>query len=477
MATYTKRSYQSWRVSVATQTTLTKAFDAPTEARAYAQQLIDLGHKEVQTKAHQSTGWQVRIRSQLAPQLTKTFPTKAAAQVWAQAREGEIVKRQFVDYREADRVTLGDLLRRYDEECLAARPPHDPDRSRIRKLCRHPITLIRMSAIQPADFAEFRGQRLRGGFVEPKSAGAIAVVWPAIKGSSVKRELDLMSSVISHARREWKVHIASNPAAAQNTSRPDKAPGDERNRRLAAVYQAGESGDLSAVPGSACRAPRTTTASASSELDPETTQLLRMPQSEQQALLRASRYPHWFRPRKKSVTDKTVQARATKKGQSVCKARLRPTGGLWAIISFAIETAMRRGEMVQLRWSHVHLEHGNGFLELPWTITKNKKARIVPLSLRARRILQTRARTSEFVFATNQNTIKLGFKRALARVQVQDLRLHDLRHEATSRIFEKTTLRTSEVGHITGHTDPRMLQRYYNMRPEEFVDRFAKSFK
>lgn len=66
MATYTKRSYQSWRVSVATLSTLTKAFDALAEVRAYAQQLIDLGHKEVQAKAHPSTGWQVRIRSQLA---------------------------------------------------------------------------------------------------------------------------------------------------------------------------------------------------------------------------------------------------------------------------------------------------------------------------------------------------------------------------------------------------------------------------
>lgn len=477
MATYTKRTYQSWRVSIATQSELTKAFDTPAEARAYAQQLVDLGHQAVQTKAHQSTGWQVRIRSQLAPQLTKTFSTKAAAQAWAQAREGEIVKRQFVDYREADRVTLGDLLRRYDAERLAGRPVHVPDRARIRKLCRHPITLIRMSAIQPADFAEFRVQRLRGGFVEPKTAGKAAVVWPAIKGTSVKRELDLMSSVISHARSEWKVHIAINPAAAQNTSRPEKAPGDERNRRLADVYRVGTGDHLPVTAGTTLRAPRNSTVSAACELDPETTQLLLMPQSEQQALLRASRYPEWFRPRKKNVTQKTVQVRASKRGRPVRKARLRPTGGLWAIISFAIETAMRRGEMVQLRWSHVHLEHGNGYLELPWTITKNKKARIVPLSLRAKRILLTREKRCEFVFATNQNTIKMGFRRAMERVQVQDLRLHDLRHEATSRIFEKTTLRTEEVGHITGHTDPRMLQRYYNMRPEEFVDRFAKSFK
>jgi hypothetical protein len=64
--------------------------------------LSDIGRQAVQTKPHQSTGWQVHLCSQLAPQLTKTFPAKEAAQAWAQAREGEIVKRQFVDYREAD---------------------------------------------------------------------------------------------------------------------------------------------------------------------------------------------------------------------------------------------------------------------------------------------------------------------------------------------------------------------------------------
>lgn len=218
-------------------------------------------------------------------------------------------------------------------------------------------------------------------------------------------------------------------------------------------------------------------ADADFELEPETAELLRLPQSEQQAILRASRYPAWFRPRKKTVTHNTLRARAKKSAKPRVKARLRQGGGVWAIFSFAIETAMRRGEMVQLKWSYVHLDHGDGYLLLPGHTTKNRKSRIVPLTKRAQRILLSRPKDSEFVFATNANTIKMAFRRAKERVMVTDLRLHDLRHEATSRIFERTTLRTEEVGHITGHTDPRMLQRYYNMRPEEFVDRFARSHK
>ena len=55
------------------------------------------------------------------------------------------------------------------------------------------------------------------------------------------------------------------------------------------------------------------------------------------------------------------------------------------------------------------------------------------------------------------------------------LREHDLRHESTSRLFEQTTLRAVEIGHMTGHSDPRMLQRYNNLRPREFVEMFKQA--
>lgn len=173
------------------------------------------------------------------------------------------------------------------------------------------------------------------------------------------------------------------------------------------------------------------------EHDPETAEIMAVPQSEQQALFRACRYPHWFTQRKRNVTVATLKARAKRPATSVLiKARLQPGRRIWAIASFAIDTAMRCGEMVKLRWSHVHLS--KGYLDLPGSITKNGKPRFVPLALRARRILATQPRTSEFVFATNVNAVKLAFRRALERARCDDLRLHDLRHEATSRLFEQT---------------------------------------
>ena len=476
MASFSKRVYQTWRVIVQGRLDLKKTFEEQPQAQAYAAQLKESGVEGVQVKPFQSSGWQARIRSKLAPALNKTFATKAMAQEWAQAREGEIVKRQFVDYREAERYTLGGLLQRFDTECLAKRDKNHPDRARIRKICRHTIARIPMSTIQPGDFADYRNQRLKGGYIET-GANADSTPWAPVKGTSVKRELDLMSGIISHARSEWKIYLAMNPATATNTSRPEKQAGDERDRRLADLHQQGDAEKLKASAESANRSVRQRK-DVEYEHDPEITDLLTMPQTEQQALLRACRYPDWFRPRKKTVTPATVLARSKKKqAQRPVKARLRKTGNFWAVVSFAIETAMRRGEMCKLQWQHVHLGHGDGYLELPGTITKNKKSRIVTLSHRAMRILLTRKKVSEFVFDTNENTIKLAFKRAKERVQVADLRLHDLRHEATSRLFEETTLRAEEIGHITGHTDPRMLQRYYNLRPKEFVNRVAASRK
>lgn len=475
MATIKQRTYKSWRVSVPDHPELGKAHQSKPAADDHVATLKALGHA-VHVKAHTSVSYCVRIRSDLAPHLNKTFPTKVMAQEWAKEKEGEIVKRQFVDYREADRHTLGDLLQRFDSERLAHLDRNDPDRARIGKLCRHPLTLIRMSTIQPADFAKFRDMRLAGGFVEPKKVNGNTVEWAPIKGTSVSRELDLMSSVITVARKEWKIHIPRNPASAQFVQRPDKVEGDERDRRLATNYLLGDKSKPMASSVSVRK--KRMKKDVDYELDPFMDELLKMDQTEQQALLRAARYPEWHRPQKQNVTVNTVLARArTKARKPLIKARHRQTGGLWAVISFAIETAMRRGEMVKLEWSHVHFGHENGHLDLPGRITKNKKPRIVPLSLRACRILKSRSKVSNFVFNTTQNTLKMGFRRARERVSSDDLRMHDLRHEATSRFFEQTTLRTEEVGSITGHTDPRMLARYYNKRPEEFVTRVANSWK
>lgn len=105
------------------------------------------GYRDAKIKRFSSLGWQARVRRKGFPDMNKTFPRRDMAEQWAAEKEGEIVKRQFVDYREADRHTLGDLLLRCDQTRLVGKPKDDPDRVRANKLSSAPIACIKMSLL------------------------------------------------------------------------------------------------------------------------------------------------------------------------------------------------------------------------------------------------------------------------------------------------------------------------------------------
>lgn len=141
---------------------------------------------------------------------------------------------------------------------------------------------------------------------------------------------------------------------------------------------------------------------------------------------------------------------------------------LKAIVLLAIETAMRRGEIIKLRWENVDLKRQIALLP----DTKNDEARTVPLSLRAVKVLQALPRNiSGRVFSTSETAVTEGFQRAAKRAEIDDLRFHDLRHEATSRLAEK--LQMHELGKVTGHKSPRMLMRYYHPRAEDLAKKLG----
>jgi integrase len=122
------------------------------------------------------------------------------------------------------------------------------------------------------------------------------------------------------------------------------------------------------------------------------------------------------------------------------------------IILIALETGMRRGEILSLEWKNINEERQS--LLLPHT--KNGHSRIIPLSERALAILKSLPRTDERVFPMTTNAFRLAWERLRARAGITDLHFHDLRHEAISRLFE-FGLSVPEVALISGHRDPRML--------------------
>ena len=136
------------------------------------------------------------------------------------------------------------------------------------------------------------------------------------------------------------------------------------------------------------------------------------------------------------------------------------------IVRLALETAMRQGELVAIRWQHVDLKRRTAFLPK----TKNGHSRTVPLSTAAVDILTAMPRSiSGQVFpGVTTEAIKKAFILSTKRAGIEDFHFHDLRHEAISRLFERG-LNIMEVASISGHKDLRMLQRYTHLRAEDLA--------
>jgi integrase len=129
------------------------------------------------------------------------------------------------------------------------------------------------------------------------------------------------------------------------------------------------------------------------------------------------------------------------------------------IILFALETGLRRSEILAATWND--LDAANRLLMIPRA--KNGHSRSIPLTLNALRILeQLKSGNSERkgrIFPTTANALRLSWERLTTRARVEGLHFHDLRHEAISRFFE-LGLTAPEVALISGHRDMRMLYRY-----------------
>lgn len=140
------------------------------------------------------------------------------------------------------------------------------------------------------------------------------------------------------------------------------------------------------------------------------------------------------------------------------------------VVLFALETAMRRAEIAGLCWTNVDLKGSSLYLGE----TKNFEERTIPLSPRAKEILQSLPRNiSGSVFGLSADQITGYMRRSVKAAKLVNLRFHDLRHEATSRLFENTDLDSMEIKMITGHKSMQMLARYSHLRAHRLADRLA----
>jgi len=142
------------------------------------------------------------------------------------------------------------------------------------------------------------------------------------------------------------------------------------------------------------------------------------------------------------------------------------------LFELALETAMRLREMYTLDSTQVSIKDRTIFLDK----TKNGDKRQVPLSSVAVATLKRYGRKKGLLFPwwdgkidkreleRTTSLLSRQFARIFHAAGCPDLRFHDLRHEATSRFYERTQLSDLEIAKITGHKDPKVLMRYANLR-------------
>ena len=312
--------------------------------------------------------------------LSQTFDTKADAEEWASERERDIRRGQYLESREAERTTLGHALDRYLVEVVSGKKGEVQDRHRVEAWKRDPLAKRALSSIRGADLAAWRDKRMSQG----------------VSGSTIRRDLAVLSHLFNLASKEWAMTGLANPIEAIRVPPQGKA----RDRRLDS--RLGDEG-----------------------------------QNETMRLLAA------------------------------CEASANPW--LAPLVKVALATAMRQSELLALRWEAVDLKRQVARLD----DTKNGERRDVPLSSEAVAALKGLARSLDGrVFPVSLGRLNIQWRKAVAAAGLVDFRFHDLRHEATSRLFEKG-LNPMEAAAVTGHKTLQMLKRYTHLRAEDLAQKLG----
>ena len=329
-------------------------------------------------------GWQAQVRLRGRPPVIKTFRTKTQAQAWSVDVESDAVRGLYPDRREAERLSVADLLRRYRTDVTPHKKSAQAEASRIAFVLRDPLARLRLADLRAQDLADFRDRRLE-----------------AASGSTVIRDLTLLSHMFNVARKEWGIGV-ENPCVLIRRPRENRP----RRRRLGAAEEALLLTEL-----------------APSSRTPEGTWLPG-----------GCRNP-WIQP----------------------------------LVRVALETAMRRGELLTLRWTDVFLDAR--FVRLH--DSKNGEGRDVPLSSRALDVLNALPRdASGAVFPVSGEAVKRAFMRAVERAGLHDFHFHDLRHEATSRLATRLD-NVLELSAVTGHRSVQMLKRYFHPLASELAKKLG----
>lgn len=178
----------------------------------------------------------------------------------------------------------------------------------------------------------------------------------------------------------------------------------------------------------------------------------------------------WENPRERRLNegewDKLLDAGATG----------RTNKEIWPhVLTILVETACRSGELMKAKVSELNLD-GRAWNIPPENAKTKSSIRQVPLSKKAGEafgaLTKGKKDTDRVIDVwADSNSFGHSFKWLCHRARVDDLHVHDLRHEGCSRLVERGNLSVIEIMSITGHSDPRTLKRYSNLRASSLASK------
>jgi integrase len=146
---------------------------------------------------------------------------------------------------------------------------------------------------------------------------------------------------------------------------------------------------------------------------------------------------------------------------NACDQHIRP------IVIIALNTGMRKSEILNLTWNQVDLKHGFIMLER----TKNGERREIPINMSLRNAFENLPRRLDggFVFSNPKKgkpyrDIRKSFPSALRKVGIQDFRFHDLRHTFASQLV-MAGVDITTIKELLGHKSLAMTMRYSHLSP------------
>lgn len=156
--------------------------------------------------------WRAQVRSKGQDSVSRTFDTKAEAQVWARSIENAMDKGLYIDNSEAMRTTLLEAIERYEKETIARKNYPAQELQRTKHWKTQPLAKRYLATLRGVDFAKYRDSRMDGGRA----------------AATVRQELQVVSHLFETARKEWGMEGLLNPL--KNIRKPSASYG--RDRRL-----------------------------------------------------------------------------------------------------------------------------------------------------------------------------------------------------------------------------------------------------